>query len=86
MSAVSSVPYTVTLNSFQGLTSATALKSKILKQVQHDEVGEAVEGQRDLSALMLSRGAVEQILMAQRLLTAPTPTSPLKGMGLGMPA
>ena len=40
MSVVSSVPYIVTLNLFQGLTSSASSRIKMLKQVQHDEVGE----------------------------------------------
>ena len=31
---------TVTLNLFQGLTSSASSRIKMLKQVQHDEVGE----------------------------------------------
>ena len=40
MSACLGLRHTVTLNLFQGLTFSATLGSKMLKQVQHDEVGE----------------------------------------------
>ena len=38
--AMSPATSTVTLNLFQGLTSSASSRIKMLKQVQHDEVGE----------------------------------------------